>query len=43
MHQDDFQAKLQRLKQLVQAGPLKTVRDPLTGRTRNVPVKPKQS
>jgi soluble lytic murein transglycosylase-like protein len=45
MHQDDFQEKLIRLKQLANAGPLKTVRDPLTGHTRNVPANslPKKS
>jgi hypothetical protein len=45
MHQDDFQEKLIRLKQLAQAGPLKTVRDPLTGHTRNMPANslPKKS
>lgn len=30
-----------RLKQLAGMGPLKTVRDPRTGVTRNVPAKPK--
>lgn len=31
-----------RLKQLAGMGPLKTVRDPKTGITRNVPVDPKK-
>jgi hypothetical protein len=37
MHQEEFQRKLMRLMKLAKAGPLVTVRDPETGRTRNVP------
>lgn len=38
----EWQQKLQRLRDLAQAGPLQTVRDPRTGRTRNVPIVPKK-
>jgi len=37
MHQDDFQEKLMRLKQLAQAGPMKTVYDPNKRVYKNMP------
>ena len=38
MNSPEFQQALARLKKLAAAGPLKTVRDPKTGRHKNVPV-----
>jgi hypothetical protein len=41
--QGEWDAMVRRIGQRAKAGPMVTVRDPETGRTRNIPVKPKQS